>query len=350
MARPDRTFERAEKARSGARYGRALDLYADALTEFVKAGSVEGILDCHAAVGDTLRMTGEFPAALRHYEEALALSDNPYTSADCRAGIGLCHRALGSWESAFEELRKANRAYRRHKDPRGHAFTTWALAGTHRIRGNVDKAIETFDEALELYRDLRDRRGIGFCYNGLGGANRVAGRPRESEKYYRRAHQIFDRLNDRFGTAYSHCGLGNARRMVNDYDGALQHFRRATLLYRRIGDRVSYAYTLWSLGTTHKMLGHRRQALRYFQRADVLFRETRDPRGKIYCQLAYGELRLLGNDATGARRLFRSGLQNAEKHGFLVEEAHARMLMGRNPHYERLGMQHDYSPPPHNIP
>lgn len=350
MQRPEVLFSRAERARESSRYRRALQSYKVALHAFSSLGRLEGVVDCQLAIGDTLRMTGEFDQAITYYEDALELADDPLTIADCHVGIGLSRRALGDWAGAFKQLKEADTTYVKKGDRRGHAFTRWGLAGTYRIRGDLHKALHTYDDALGLYRGLRDRRGTGYCYNGLGGASRIAGLYRDSEKYYSRANQIFERLNDRFGKAYSYCGLGNARRMRGDYSGALDYFRRAAYLYKRIGDRVSYAYTLWSVATTHKMLGHLRRSHRYFDRADALFMETHDPRGRIYCQLGYGELRLLGGDAAGARRFYRKGLNSADKYGFQVEAAHARMLLGRKPEYERLGMKSDFSAPPHNLP
>lgn len=350
MQRPEVLFSRAERARESSRYKRALQYYKAALHAFNSIGRIEGVVDCQVAMGDTLRMTGEFDHAIAHYQDALELADDSLTIADCHAGIGLSQRALGDWTSALTQLKTADDIYLKNDDRRGHAFTTWGLAGTYRIRGDLNITLKTFDDALALYRGLRDRRGTGYCYNGLGGASRIAGMYRNSEKYYTRANQIFERLNDRFGKAYSYCGLGNARRMSGDFSGALDYFRKATYLYRRIGDRVSYAYTLWSVATTHKMLGHLRRSLRYFGRADALFAETRDPRGRIYCQLGYGELRLLGGDTSGARRFYRDGLKSADKYGFKVEAAHAKMLLGRDPGYGSLGIVSDFGAPPHNLP
>ncbi|MGW8323126.1 MAG: tetratricopeptide repeat protein, partial [Thermodesulfobacteriota bacterium] len=198
MGAPEKTFSKAEQARTGSRYDRALELYRQALRQFTAAGDLEGIVDCHVAMGDTLRMIGEFPTAIGHYTEALELAEEKLVMADAQAGIGLSHRALGDWKEALHHLELADDFYRKNRDRAGHAFTTWAIAGTYRIKGDLTKTLSTFREALDLYREMKDRRGMGYCYNGLGGASRVAGRFKDSEKYYKRANQVFRELKDRF--------------------------------------------------------------------------------------------------------------------------------------------------------
>jgi len=130
----------------------------------------------------------------------------------------------------------------------------------------------------------------------------------------------------------------------------MQSTKKASRLYKKIGDRVSYAYTLWSLATTHKMKGSYRRAFRNLEKAESLFKITNDPRGLVYCKLGYGELRLLAGDRTGARRFFKSGLSIAEKFGFKVEAAHAKMLLERPSGYIKLGIKLDFQAPPYNLP
>lgn len=346
----DKLFADAEKARSGSRYVIAVNLYLRAFACYTIDGNAEGALDCRIALADTCRMTGDFEDAIKYYSEALATAIDPPARADCSSGIGLAYRALGDWKAALEHLQAADVIYLAENDKRGHAFVTWAIAGTHRIHGNIDKAIETFAEALKAYEKLKDRRGAGYCHNGLGGANRIAGRFKESERHYTKANKIFENMKDRFGTAYSYCGLGNARRMSGDFKGALAYFRKAESRYKRIGDRVSYAYTLWSMATTSKMLGKLSAANERYEQAETLFRATRDQRGLVYCKLGYGELRLLEGNRTAAARFFRNALKKAEEFGFEVEASHARLLLGIPTGYEKLGIYLEFGEAPYNLP
>ncbi len=343
-----------------------LSKYKKALAAFRRslkhAADNEEMVECHMAIADTCRMTGDFEESSRNYKEALSLmSRNAPERMDANVGLALSRRALGYHKDALKALDKALASYTKKEDQVGVAFATWARAGTLRIKGDIPSALKEFKASRKLFKALKDEPGVGYSLCGMGGTSRVKGDFDKSLEYYKEANELFRRLKDSFGTAYSHCGIGNALRMMGDYDDARDQFVSASSLYRRIGDIVSFSYTLWSLGKTHMLTGNLLLAEKYFKDAQRNFRITKDPRGLAYCRMGIGEGKLLmGNSAqrrVEARRYFTEARDICAEWEFGVELCHASALLSflddgqtDNSGYKALGLKLTYETVPFNIP
>ena len=354
-----RLFAQAELLRKKSRYGDALRTFRIALKKCISARDMHAAVACLLSIGDVCRMTGDFVNAEKAYVRAVAEArkiGDAEAAADAHAGWGLSRRGRGDWKLGIVLLRKALYFYRKERDREGTAFTLWSIAGALRIKGDIPMALAKYQEAFKVFQSFRSLAGIGYCLCGLGGTSRIAGRFRDSLAYYQSANTLFRKLKDTFGTAYSYCGIGNAYRMTGEYRKALASFSKASRLYRKIGDRVSYAYTLWSIGTTHKMLLDLLSARSFFSEAEGLFKKTKDPRGLIYCQLAFGEIAMLQGRERNAAKSFRDSLAQAKRYGFRVEHCHATMLStylaGKKKPlcYNRLGVKLKFTKAPFNIP
>jgi tetratricopeptide (TPR) repeat protein len=355
-------FLRAEELRRTCRYREALALYRKALKTSTAQGDRDGALSCLLSLGDTHRMTGDFGAAAQYYEGAIALSRvmrQKALRADAMAGLGLSLRALGDWKGALKLFAEAGAIYKERGDREGLAFLQWAQGGALRVGGAAAKAIAAFKEAKRLFGSLGSdhETAVGYCLCGLGGVSRMAGLWEDSLRYYTKANSLLGSLRDRFGVAYSHCGIGNALRMKGDFAGAMQHLRKAERVYRKIGDIVSYSYTLWSMGMTHLMEGRLTRAAQCFDDAASRFRKTKDIRGIIYCRLARGELFFLKGERKRALAEFGKALADSETHGFMIETAHARALLGyaesgraKETIHRKIGLRLRLTTIPFNIP
>jgi len=352
-------FGKAQALARASKYRKALSSFRRALKKATESGER---MECHMAIADTCRMTGDFEDAASHYREALSLmSRSAPERTDASVGLALAQRALGYHAESIKALDKAILFYGKRDDPEGLAFARWAKAGALRIEGDIPAAIKEFGEARKMFKALKDRHATGYSLCGLGGTHRVKGEFDRSLDYYTEANELFLTLKDTFGIAYSHCGIGNACRMKGDQDLAREQFVRASTLYRRIGDIVSFSYTLWSLGETHMITGNMPLAEKYFKDAQRNFRQTKDPRGLIYCRLAIGETKLLlGTSAqkrAEARRYFTEARDMAARWKFGVELCHAEALISfleegstDNSCYKALGLKLSFDKVPFNIP
>lgn len=321
-------FQQAEKARAASQFKRAQRIYSGLL----KGKPLEAPEKAEAYLGlaDVERIQGDFPRALRHYEQASRLLESRPEEGywDARAGWALAARACGRPLEALAVLEKVLAAYRKQGDLEGQAFAHWALGGTWRIAGDMKKGLLELQTALGMFQKLKAGEGVAYTCCALGGLYRMLGRYGDSGKYYREANRRMRRRKDTFGIAYSYCGLGNVERMAGRFRQALPFYRKAERLYGAIGDRVSYAYTLWSLGTTYKMLGQYSRALRAFGKADELFRETGDTRGRIYSLLGFAEIEFMRDRFTkGLRTYWRRAEELSKRYPFAWERLHVNKIL-----------------------
>jgi tetratricopeptide (TPR) repeat protein len=359
----DTLFEKAEDLRRASRYREAIAAYRKALMRYRRENNGESTLSCLLALGDTLRMTGDFSGARDAYAEALLLAKagkKPLLRADAAVGIGLSVRALGEWKEALALFGEARKVYEKASDGEGLAFLLWAEAGAFRVGGMIPQALESFKQARRLFRKIKGddfASAVGYCLCGLGGLSRVAGKWEDSMAYYTEANRELSRLGDRFGIAYSHCGIGNAFRMRGELGPAMRHLKKAERLYGTIGDIVSYSYTLWSMGMTELMRGRPAAAQLHFEQAARRFRKTKDRRGLAYYRLGKGQALMLSGDLRGARRCFEEALGECVRSSFSLEACHAEALLallnGDSPNrscYRRLGSRLTPIAIPFNIP
>jgi tetratricopeptide (TPR) repeat protein len=114
---------------------------------------------------------GNYPEALAHYEEGLAI----YRAAGDAAGeclmhnsIGVTYRAMGRADRAIAVLENAIDVERRTEQPllEGHALGV--LAELREERSELERAHDGYTRSLAIRRELGDRRGEGWMLCGLG--------------------------------------------------------------------------------------------------------------------------------------------------------------------------------------
>ncbi len=313
-----------------AKYKESLLILKKGLSLSKRRSDINGMLDSTIALANIYRMTGDFDSAIKHYENALEISESigdDIIGADAMAGLGLSIRAIGRWKDAVKFISAARKIYKKTDDQKGIGFSIWAEAGALRVGGDITRTIKKFHEAMDIFNSLKFQPGIAYSMCGLGGAHRIAGKYKDSMNYYKKANKMFQSQKDKFGTAYSHCGIGNAYRMINNYKDAIKHFKKASRLYEDIGDIVSYSYTLWSFANVYKMKKDFLTSRNYINKALTNFKKTKDPRGIIYCSLTLGEMEFMEGNHASAKRRFLSALNSAAKHDFMLEKCHAEVLL-----------------------
>lgn len=149
-----------------------LRLLADALPKSVEA---------HALLATSHLRRLEFPQAIVHYRETLALDPK---NDEALRNLAFCMLAMGDYEGALDAFR--------------HAFKMLAGAGSmrfiallsHRL-GRVDEAVATYERLLATCQPTSTE--IPIALQGMAAALRDAGRPIEADHYLRRLNELFRR-------------------------------------------------------------------------------------------------------------------------------------------------------------
>jgi serine/threonine-protein kinase len=221
-------------------------------------------------VGPDVTVAQVLDEAARRMEEELA--DRPQVEAALRQTLGQSYFALGLYEKAEEQARRALAIGTAASDQaNARALFLRQLAEILRLRGDFDAAEALVRQALDLY----DRAGgesataradaiheLGMALFQRGSLDQAEPLLRDSTAHYRRASQ-HDKLAIGLGNlGLIHDGRGDLEGAATLYQEALDAF--AAIPGRELPER---AWSLINLGQVRKVQG------RYFE-AEELLRES----------------------------------------------------------------------------
>ncbi len=295
----------------------------------------------HYGAGKALSRLGDAPRALRHFEEALALTTggrdlfdilqeivalkiasglfreavsicqsqkeyalaqpNKELLASVETNLGRAEFFLGHFENAKDSFTTAYEIYSSVQNKQKTIDSLMnlgnVLSATQEFRG----AIAHWREALELSQLLGTLNQEAQIRNNLGIAYYHLKQFDEARQCYSRAREIFTALNSKSGIALALSNLGEVAYAEGDYEQALDSWSDALRLYRDMGDYGAIVETLLQMAQVYSVLTDTQAMERGLEEAERLVAEYRL---SIYDgQLAQlkGSLLLLQGKYKGAR-------------------------------------------------
>jgi CHAT domain-containing protein/Tfp pilus assembly protein PilF len=293
----------------------------------------------------------EFNLLVQRFEE----SGDQYNEALARHFVGACHRRLGNFDSARQELNRALELRRLIDDEHGIAKTTNLLGLLEWDLGNYDQAIGQFEatgkvgrsmndpkiegaalnnlslvydelgdyrtslsqyeQVLAIYADADFPRGEGDTYGNIGGVYLLLGRYRESLENYEKALTISIELESSMAMSQDHGNIGLAHLGLGEIDVAIGHFDQAIELATDAGMRQDVAY--WQRAKANAQISKGR-----FDSGIVLHRKALDTyedigaRGELLGALHdMGQLHLSLGDPASAESYFEQAISLARDIG-----------------------------------
>ena len=156
--------------------------------------------------------------------------------------LGAVRRMTGDYPAAARDLEQALALYRDLGDRLGQANALRYLGALRRMTGDYPAAVQALEQALDIYRDLGDRLGQANALIDLGDVWRLTGDYPAAAQALEQALGIYRDLGDRLGQANALRYLGAVRRGTDDYPAAAQADDLG--LYRDLGDRRGQAARL----------------------------------------------------------------------------------------------------------
>jgi tetratricopeptide (TPR) repeat protein/transcriptional regulator with XRE-family HTH domain len=269
-------------------------------------------------LGRVRQMAGDYPAAARAQQEALAL----YRAHGSRLGeahalcdLGNAVYFAGDYPAAVRAHEEALAWYRDLGSRRGEADVLNFLGIILRMTGDHPAAVRALDESLDICRELGDRLGQAQALNFLGMALRMTGDYPAAARALDEALGVYRDFGNRPGQANALNFLGSAQRLMGDYPAAAGALDEALAIYRDIADRRGAALALNEQGTLHRLSGElalarrcHQEALELSRQIDSAWREAHALAGLARCDLA-------GGDAAQAEVLLRQALELFQRIG-----------------------------------
>ncbi|RME50061.1 MAG: hypothetical protein D6796_03770 [Caldilineae bacterium] len=241
-----------------------INAYRDAMDAFNRALAMlpESKMADRAALrvnlGNACRWMSDFPAAVRNFEEGLALAvqvGDLQLEAESLCGLGVVANMQGYFDKAIDYLEKGLELARKTNNPLSIANALMKLAWASQQGGHLPEAEKYAEEGLSIFRKLGNRQGIADCLNTLGVIARLRQDGERAKRYYEESLALCREIGDRRGASARLHNFGELLRAQGKYEEAIPYYQKSLEICREIGDRMIVANALTGLGTVYLELG-----------------------------------------------------------------------------------------------
>ena len=152
-------------------YGRAIELYNNALEVAKELDNDDLISEIYGALGIVYKNQGRYADALYFYEQALEtgkLSGDTSWIASCYLNIGNVHRRIANYEKALDYFLLAASIFEQYGETKRLAIVSISMGNLYEDQGDLDNALEYFDKALDLSFQTDDKKRICECLMNVG--------------------------------------------------------------------------------------------------------------------------------------------------------------------------------------
>jgi CHAT domain-containing protein len=229
--------------------------------------------------GEQQYQTGQFPAALNSWQQALKIYraiKNRQGEAWALGSLGFAYRSLGNYAQAIEYSQQTLAIARSIKYRLGEGLAMSNLGAAYLSLGNSAKGIEYTQQYLAIAREIKDREWEGKALGNLGVAYLNLGNSAKAIEYGQQqlaiAREIKDRLDE--GTALGN--LGVAYLNLGNYAQAIEYGQQQLAIAREIKDREGEGLALGNLGAAYRSLGNPAKGIEYGQQYLAIAREIKD--------------------------------------------------------------------------
>lgn len=256
-------------------YGGASGHLEAALAHYCALGHVRGQAQVLNDIGQLYWAKSDYAQALGYHQQALQLDrqlDHRLGIAQCLSSMGLVYYRQSNYAQALDCHRQAlavAEALGNRHDIAKHASN---MGVVYYDQGDFTEATAYLERALSIDRELGNRLGIAKRQTNLGMIYLRTGRYHQALAATQEAYQLLVVMEHQSGIALTLGNSGVIHWHMGDYEQALTYHTAALALDEQLGNRDAQARHLGNLGATHAKLGDLAQALELYERALTLHR------------------------------------------------------------------------------
>ena len=217
-------------------YEPALSRYADASTLHLETEPVP-LARLRRKQATVRHLQGQTVEAIRAYADILATVPEDATSERARTllALGEIKWRAGEYDEATEHLERAVVNAERAGDDEARAEALKHLGTVNGYKGRLDAALTYEQQSLALYERLGDLVGQAALHNNIGIVRNRQGRFAEAAASYARANAIRERIGDRVGLVLGYVNIGRSQYQRDELAEAEKSYRTALDIARAIG-------------------------------------------------------------------------------------------------------------------
>jgi class 3 adenylate cyclase/tetratricopeptide (TPR) repeat protein len=308
------------------------------------AALAEALADDRRRAEVTLRqahnrlMTGDFPAAIEHAQNAASLAHVAgdlarEAAAYLEWGWALMRQAA-DYAAARDRLQRALDLGHAANLPQVESTGLRVLGLIALDEGDFAAAWDTTEQALQIARRSGDRPNETKAIGNLGFIARERGAYAEARIYSEQCVRLTRELGDRRTEIIAWIGLCLDSGVTGDYDNAMHAIEQAQQIIRAIGDRQYEGWALHCLALILHELGDEPAAWGANARAIQILRELRDESQLARALVVAGHVARALGDLDGAAEAYAEGIKLRRSLGVSNREAEplaglARVALGR---------------------
>lgn len=246
-----------------------------ALTHYRALGDTRGQAQVLNDIGQLYWAKSDYAQALGYHQQALALDrqlDNRLGIAQCLSSMGLVYYRQSNYGQALDCHRQAlavAEALANRHDIAKHASN---MGVVYYDQGDFNEATAYLARALLIDRELGNRLGMAKRQTNLGMIYLRTGLYHQALAATQEAYHLLVAMEHQSGIALTLGNSGVIQWHMGDYEQALTYHTAALALDEQLGNRDGVARHLGNLGATQAKLGDLAQALALYERALTLHR------------------------------------------------------------------------------
>jgi len=216
------------------------NIHLEALAAATTIGDSLGEASSRRCLGDVSWRTGDYDAALDHYQRCAQIArriGDPWIEGFGVRGSGLAHQELGQISRAIPYFEQAREIFEQAGFTRGMAMSLLSLGKCCRVEGDLDGAADYGERATEMFRQISDRWSLAWGLIPLGEVYAEMGNTDEAERQFVEAADIFAEFEDRRSEAQALSQLGSVYISSGDVAQGKRCWARALLLFEDLGDQ-----------------------------------------------------------------------------------------------------------------
>jgi DNA-binding winged helix-turn-helix (wHTH) protein/tetratricopeptide (TPR) repeat protein len=306
---------------------------------YTRAGNQFGVSAALAGIGRVQYMHGEYEAAERTFQKALATDE----AIGNKSGSGMDLRFLadvrdihGDLQSAAKFDRQALAIYREIDDREHVAYTLLEIAWVLKSGGDALSTLKIYDEAIPIFRELSNEEGVALSVGEKGNTLIYLGELSAAEENCQQALRTFRKINEKNTISRTLFDLANIAGLQDRLEDSRRTYSEALSIEHESGDEDLAVSTQLQLARIIEEQGHHEEAKQQLNQVLESLHTHKAPGEELSAQSLLAEIALQeGNPAEAgrvleiARGLLRPGQWLEERYVFEIVNARFQAATGK---------------------
>jgi tetratricopeptide (TPR) repeat protein len=252
---------------------RAVQIYSE-------TADLEGMAASYHLLGAGAEQRGDYSTALEWFSQAIdsfTIADDQVHLSESLAQKGYVHYLNGQYEAAVRNFNEALAIDQKLGNKERESAGMRKIAMVLEILKKFPAAQDLYQKSLAVEQELGNEAGQARVYHHLGRLQELQMQYDEAIGFYQQSLDLKLQINDRQGLATTYHQLGNLKLMQKSYDEALESYQSALEAEKKLGDRQGLARTHAQVGLAYRELGKVEKALYHLILAYQVFQRLRSP-------------------------------------------------------------------------